>query len=82
VTTRAKFDRLLLVSGLLLAISNCAHAYIDPGSASVIYTVGLAPILAFLGWMGRRVVRMLRRSDGEELIEDHVMSDGSESSDD
>lgn len=63
------FDRLLVVLGLFFAVTACAHAYIDPGSASVIYTVGLAPILAFLGWMGRKVVRALRRSEPEESPE-------------
>ena len=79
MTTTRNFDRLLLLFGLLLALNSCAYAYIDPGSASVIYTVALAPILAFLGWMGRRVVRMIRRSDGDEGVEDEEGSDQPES---
>ena len=57
---------LFITGGLLLALSPCAYAYIDPGSASVIYTAALAPILGFLAWFGRRVVRIFRRPEGEE----------------
>ena len=64
-----QWDRLIAVGGLLLAVSARAEAYIDPGSASVIYTVGLAPVLAFLAWLGRRVVRALARRGKEKTEE-------------
>lgn len=64
-----KFDRLVLVACLILAAGTHADAYIDPGTASVIYTVGLAPILAFLAWLGRRVIRLFLRGKGKETAE-------------
>ena len=63
---RKSGEFLFIAGSLLLAFDHCAHAYIDPGSASVVYTVALAPVLGFLAWFGRRVVRIFRRPEAEE----------------
>ena len=63
------WDRLMAVVGLLFVASARADAYIDPGTASVIYTVGLAPVLAFLAWIGRRVIRLFLSSKNKQSPE-------------
>lgn len=59
-------DRLLFAICLFLAAEVSAEAYIDPGTGSLIFAVGLAPILAFFGLLGRRIVRIFMRSNPEE----------------
>ncbi len=54
--------KLAAVIGLLFAVIVPAWAYIDPGTASVIYTVGLGPVLVFLAWLGRRMIRIFIQS--------------------
>ena len=43
-----------------------AFAYVDPGTASAVWAFGLAPVVGFLGWIGRQVVRKLLRRGGED----------------
>jgi len=70
-----RFDnwgRLIIMAGLFFSITAPAHAYIDPGTASVIYTVGLAPVLVFLAWLGRRIIRLIIHSKDKQTAEEET----------
>jgi hypothetical protein len=53
-----RWHRIALAVSLCCALTPAAHAYIDPGTGSIVYTLALAPILAGLAWLGRRIVRL------------------------
>ena len=58
-------DRFLLIAGFLATACTSAHAYIDPGTASAVWVAGLAPLLAFIAYIGRKIARMLSRGKNE-----------------
>ncbi len=63
------WDKVVLMASLCFASAQAAEAYIDPGTGSVIYAVGLAPVVALLAWLGRRIVGMFIRSREKEAPE-------------
>ncbi len=69
------WGRLFLAMGLLVTMAVPAHAYLDPGTGSVIFTIGLAPVLIFLAWLGRRIIRVFIRSKKEQSAEDEGKQD-------
>ena len=68
---------LILAVALLLGVTTCAYAYIDPGTASTIWVAGIAPIIAFLGYIGQKIVRLFvrRKPDQTDSSADDAPTD-------
>lgn len=58
--------RVIMVAIVLCSLAAPAWAYIDPGTASVVWAVGLAPLFGFLAWLGRRFIRLFVRHRPDE----------------
>jgi len=65
-----RWHRIALAVSLCCALMPAAHAYIDPGTGSIVYTLALAPVLAGLAWLGRRIVRLLTGRKEQEAQSD------------
>lgn len=64
IITKVKKRKALLVSCLIYAFSNNAVAYIDPGSASIIFQLLIAGSLGFIYVMKDRIKRLIKGISG------------------
>ncbi len=75
---RRELGAIAIVTATLFVLAAPAHAYVDPGTASAAWAFGLAPVVGFLGWLGRSLLRKVLRRGKDEDEEADDKGEGAE----